>query len=228
MIETSILATALAIQPAFFEVTDNGHADSDEYINNINILRQAQMPYELLLEERQNFIGRGSDFKTYYTPYQTKDQAIAIGCLSNSLREKAARVIGLEDPRFQPDYDPNNPSNTEKFDANFLLAKKNIASKPVSFWLKAFDNAGVPVGAVKFVEELFEDPQVLANDNVVTLQHEKAGEVKMFGPILKMSETPLKAQFASPALGQHTNELLSLLGYSDDQIETFKKDHVTE
>ncbi len=228
MIETSLLATALAIQPAFFEVTDYGQADREEYVNNINILRQAQMPYELLLEERQNFIGRGSDFKTYYTTYQTKDQAIAIGCLSNSLREKAARVIGLEDPRFQPDYDPNNPSNTEKFDANFLLAKKNIASKPVSFWLKAFDDAGVPVGAVKFVEELFEDHQVLANDNVVTLQHEKAGEVKMFGPILKMSETPLKAQFASPALGQHTNELLSLLGYSDDQIETFKKDHVTE
>ena len=168
MIETSLLATALAIQPAFFEVTDYGHADREEYINNINILRQAQMPYELLLEERQNFIGRGSDFKTYYTTYQTKDQAIAIGCLSNSLREKAAKVIGLEDPRFQPNYDPTNPSNMEKFDSNFLLAKKTIASKPVTFWLEAFDKAGVPAGAVKFVEELFEDPQVLANDNVVT------------------------------------------------------------
>ena len=228
MIETSLLATALAIQPAFFEVTDYGHADREEYINNINILRQAQMPYELLLEERQNFIGRGSDFKTYYTTYQTKDQAIAIGCLSNSLREKAAKVIGLEDPRFQPNYDPTNPSNTEKFDSNFLLAKKTIASKPVTFWLEAFDKAGVPAGAVKFVEELFEDPQVLANDNVVTLHHEKAGEVKMFGPILKMSETPLKAQFASPVLGQHTNELLSFLGYSDSQIEEFKQENITE
>ena len=137
-------------------------------------------------------------------------------------------MIGLEDPRFQPNYDPTNPSNTEKFDSNFLLAKKNIASKPVTFWLEAFDKAGVPAGAVKFVEELFEDPQVLANENVVTLHHEKAGEVKMFGPILKMSETPLKAQFASPVLGQHTNELLSFLGYSDSQIEEFKQENITE
>ena len=62
----------------------------------------------------------------------------------------------------------------------------------------------------------------------MTLHHEKAGEVKMFGPILKMSETPLKAQFASPVLGQHTNELLSFLGYSDSQIEELKQENVTE
>ncbi len=85
----------------------------------------------------------------------------------------------------------------------------------------------MPCGPVRFVEELIDDEQVLANDLVVELEHSLAGELKMVGPILKMSETPLMAQRASPALGEHTSEILGQLGYSDDEIQKLREDGIT-
>ena len=79
---------------------------------------------------------------------------------------------------------------------------------------------------MKFVQELLDDEQVLENDLVVKLEHGAVGPVKMVGPIVQMSKTPLKAQFASPVLGEHTNTLLLSLGYSPSDISDLKSKKV--
>jgi len=227
-LETSLLSSALAIQGEFFEVDSHGMNERKEFVDNIRLLRSVQVPYESLLEERQNYINRGPDFKTYYTTYQTKDQIIAIGCLSNHLRKKAAEVIGLDDPRFRDNYDPSEDGLQSEFQILIETARKKIAEKDIAYWLRKFDEAGVPAGPVRFVEELFDDPQVLLNDNLIELCHEKAGKIKMFGPIIKMSETPLSPKIASPPLGFHTDEILKMLGYSDTEISKLKLNKITE
>ena len=72
-----------------------------------------------------------------------------------------------------------------------------------------------------------DDEQVLANDLVVNMEHSLAGDLKMVGPVLKMSETPLRAQMASPALGEHTDSILGELDYSPEAIVRLKDDGVT-
>jgi crotonobetainyl-CoA:carnitine CoA-transferase CaiB-like acyl-CoA transferase len=86
----------------------------------------------------------------------------------------------------------------------------------------------VPSGPVRFTEELLEDPQVLANDLVVTVDHTLAGPVRMVGPIVKMSGTPTQVRSASPALGEHTREILHSIGYSDEQIAELAAAGVTK
>ena len=73
---------------------------------------------------------------------------------------------------------------------------------------------------------MIDDEQVIANDMVVEVNHSKAGKVRMAGPMIKMSETPLEAKSASPALGEHTEEILSEIGYSQDNINQFYSDEV--
>ena len=89
------------------------------------------------------------------------------------------------------------------------------------------DEAGVPAGPVRFVQELLDDEQVLANEMVVELEHSKAGIIRMAGPMVRMSETPLQPQSASPALGEHSEEILATLGYTDEVISGFKKRGIT-
>ena len=106
-------------------------------------------------------------------------------------------------------------------------AKAKISAKTTDEWLAIFDIAGVPAGPVKFVEELLDDDQVLANDMVVELEHSLAGKIRMLGPMLQMSDTPLKAQSASPALGEHTSEILLNLGYTSQDIDELKRNGIT-
>jgi len=76
----------------------------------------------------------------------------------------------------------------------------------------------VPAGPVRLAEELFEDPHILANALVAEVEHAVVGRLKMVGPPVQMSRTPLRPPRAAPALGQHTDELLREIGYDDARI----------
>ena len=79
---------------------------------------------------------------------------------------------------------------------------------------------------MRFTEELLEDEQVVANDMVVEPEHQMVRKLKMTGPLVTMSETPLRPRAASPALGQHTYEVLSELGYAPEQIQRLREQGV--
>jgi formyl-CoA transferase len=59
---------------------------------------------------------------------------------------------------------------------------------------------------------------VVANDLVVELDHPVVGKIKMANSPLKMTDAETGAKTASPALGQHTREYLSELGFEASEI----------
>jgi crotonobetainyl-CoA:carnitine CoA-transferase CaiB-like acyl-CoA transferase len=72
---------------------------------------------------------------------------------------------------------------------------------------------------VNSVDDLPEDPQVLANDYVVDFDHPQHGETRVLGIPVQLGETPGSIRLAAPELGQHTEEiLLDVLGYDWDRI----------
>ena len=85
----------------------------------------------------------------------------------------------------------------------------------------------MPAGPVRFVEELVDDEQVVSNGLVVELDHSVVGKVKMVGPMVKMSETPLEPTLASPALGEHTEEVLTAYGYTPEQVQRLREQGIT-
>ncbi|MEC8891664.1 MAG: CoA transferase [Chloroflexota bacterium] len=226
-IDTTLLSTALSVQGSFMELDSYTKETRLEFLDTLNVLKQAEMPYEVMLEQQRALAGPTTAFRIYYTTYKTLNGIIAIGCLSEHLRKKAAAVMGIQDPRFEPNYDPEDPSTIEQIENLHESSKLIIASLPTEEWLKKFDEAGVPAGPVRFVQELLDDEQVIANEMVVELEHSKAGIVRMAGPMVRMSETPLQPQFASPALGEHSEEILAFLGYTEKAISGFKERGIT-
>ena len=228
MIETTLLGSALGVQTSrFIEVAAVDAEPRAEFLAALAELQKRGAPYEdMLALARKRLEGRRVG-NIYYRTYMAKDSALAVGCLSDRLRKRMADVLGVDDIRFEPDYDSTSDRAREFGESLIKRAEAIIKEKTVDEWVALFDQAGVPSGPVRFVEELMDDEQVLANDLVVKLEHSLAGDLKMVGPILKMSETPLEAQSASPALGEHTAEILGKLGYSDDDIQKLRDDGVT-
>ena len=228
-IDTTLLSTALSIQGGFMEMEEYGKEEKDDVVETLAALRQAEVPYETLVEQHMRISGWADPLVLiYYTIYQAKDDVIAIACLSDNLREKAAKAIGVTDPRFSGNFKPTKPLDSTVVESLSSEIKEIMLTKSGKEWFAIFDAAGVPAGPVRFVQELTSEEQVIANDMIVEVNHKAAGKVRMAGPMISMSATPLKAQFASPALGEHTYEILSELGFDDREISHLKSQNIVQ
>ena len=148
-----------------------------------------------------------------------------MGCLNTALRKRLLDVIGLHDIRFDEGYDQYSQEAAEFGERLMSDAEAIFAKKTTEEWLDLLDHAGVPAGPVRFVEELFDHPQVLENNMVVDVQHRDLGAVRMAGPVVAFSDTPLQAGPLA-ALGEHTDEVLGELGYKPAEIDRWRQSGV--
>ena len=92
-------------------------------------------------------------------------------------------------------------------------------------WVKALRNVDIICAPVNTVLEASRDPDVIANKYIIEVDHPKAGKVKEVGFPWKFSDGTPKAGFA-PELGEHNQEILHELAYSDTDIAQLKKEKV--
>jgi len=85
-------------------------------------------------------------------------------------------------------------------------------------WSKLFQEAKAFVTPVYDFDEVFRDPQVIARDMVLELNHPLAGTVRQLGNPIKLSDTPPQVRSFAPLHGEHTADILGSLGYSAAQI----------
>ncbi len=225
-VETTLLGTALGLlTQRFLRVQSHDAPAQDQFLQEVHALRSGGAAFDDLKASHDTLLP-AFQLTIYYGSYRTSDGVIVVACLSDPLRRRLLDVLELEDIRFQPDYDPDSPQ-TEAFNTELQLRAKDLfRQKTTADWLDLLKQKGIPAGPIKFVEELLYDPQVEANGLGVDLEHTLAGKLRMVGPLLQMDRTPLAAQRASPALGEHTNEVLSSLGYTGEQIARLRTDGV--
>jgi crotonobetainyl-CoA:carnitine CoA-transferase CaiB-like acyl-CoA transferase len=129
----------------------------------------------------------------------------------------AAQVPGLGDFR-TPELD----------DLKARIARKAEIEAPLADWCadqepfelaKSLRRAGVPAYVVMRSSDLLEDPQLLARDHFVELDHPAIGRARFENAVTRFSRTPARATHAGPTIGQHSFEVLTgILGYSDDEV----------
>ena len=73
------------------------------------------------------------------------------------------------------------------------------------------------------IDEVLADPQVLHRQMVVELEHPNGGIVKQLGIPIKLSKTPGRIRSLAPLPGEHTDEILTGLGYSKDEIDQLEE-----
>jgi len=83
----------------------------------------------------------------------------------------------------------------------------------------------IPCGPILSMKEIAEDPELRATGTIVEVDHPKRGKYLSVGNPIKLSDSPTHVT-RSPLLGEHTEDILAQLGYSDQYIETLKSEHV--
>ncbi len=74
----------------------------------------------------------------------------------------------------------------------------------------------VPAGIVRSLDELPNDPQIIANQTFVETEHPLAGKLREARPAPRFHATPARTGGPAPAAGQHTDEILAELGLGEE------------
>ena len=104
--------------------------------------------------------------------------------------------------------------------------EKVLSNRSVDSWVELINSAGVPCGPVLNMQEVFENPQVLARNMKVEMPHPEVGTFITTGLPVKLSETPGKIERRPALHGEHTEEILREFGIEDTEIDFLKRESV--
>ena len=155
-----------------------------------------------------------------FAPYQAircADGYITLGAANDRLFAKLCALLGH--PEWVADADYADATRRVRNRVPLVaLIEQITAANSREHWLATFTNAGIPCGPINNYAETFSDPQILAREMLVEVDHPSLGRQKMPGSPIKMSETPATARRRAPMLGEHTREVLREVGCTDEEI----------
>ncbi|MDH3715729.1 MAG: CoA transferase [Gammaproteobacteria bacterium] len=140
-----------------------------------------------------------------YGLFEASDGEIAVAPSNDTYVERFLRAIGLPHLLNDPAYRDNAARVSNRAQLNACI-NEITRTRTVDEWITAINAAGCPCGRVMSLDEVFRDPQVLAQQMVIESQRPSQGVIRMTGFPVKLSATPCELRLPPPELGEHTAE----------------------
>lgn len=143
-----------------------------------------------------------------YGGYECADGVVNIAVGSEGLWKRFAPLVGLdpEDERFS-----TNGDRVDKIEELEEEMQPALTSATVDEWIERLDEAGVPAGRIRSLDEVYASGQVEHLGLIDVVDHTTLGELKLPGSPLAFSRSGKPSATAPPTLGQHTSEELERL-----------------
>jgi len=181
----------------------------------------------LVTGEEYPRLSREKAINAIWNFYQAKDEKwIQLVCMpSQKFWPGFCKAINREDLRDDPRFNSRD-SRSKNNEELVTLLDGIFKTKTVKEWGKLLDENDVTWAPVQTNEDVAKDPQVLANGYIVEVEDPKHGKVKLLRTPVEFSETPAVVDKPGPELGQHTEEVLQGIGYSQEKIEELRSQGV--
>jgi crotonobetainyl-CoA:carnitine CoA-transferase CaiB-like acyl-CoA transferase len=103
-----------------------------------------------------------------------------------------------------------------------------FAGKTRQEWMIILDEHGCIFTPIQSIQEVVDDPQAIANNYLIDIEHPSYGPLKTMGFPWDFSETPATWRRKAPALGEHSEEVLLEIGYSQEEIAKLREEEAIQ
>ena len=154
--------------------------------------------------------------------YKARDGEFMIQAAGDVMFERLCKAVGapelLQDERFS--------TRSSRFEYRFDFhdeIERRLATKDAAEWVDILTRAAVPAGPIFDVEQCFEDEQTQSLPLRAPVHHPLLGDMTLLGCGVNLERTPARFTSAAPEPGQHTDEVLSELGYSAEDVASLRQ-----
>jgi len=142
-----------------------------------------------------------------YQSFSVADGHIVIAVGNHTQFKSLSLALGLDelasDKRFN-----TNAKRVENRNTLVDIIQTSLLSNTVEFWLSRFEACDVPAGPINTIDQVMNDPQIIARNMRIKLDHPDSDELEVVGNPIKFSRTPIAYDAAPPKLGEHTKHVL--------------------
>ena len=160
-----------------------------------------------------------------YGLFKAKDGRIAVAPSNDVFVVRFMEVLGRVELLERPEFATNQRRLRHREDLRELI-ENETRMQSVDHWIEHLNKARVPCGRVMTLPEVFKDPQVLAQEMVLKIDRANHDPIRVTGFPVKLSRTPARLRRPPPGLGDHTEAILTGLGYSKEEIASFMRNGV--
>jgi len=155
--------------------------------------------------------------------YPSSDGHFNIAGSSQKMWLKICDVLGKPEWK-DPDHKWGNKNARFKDRIAVQAAMGEITkTKPMDYWIKAMEEAGVPCGPIYTMDKVFADEQIKFLGMAQPVTHPVLGEIRIVASPLQFVGASRAIRLPTPDPGQHTDEILHKFGYDDGQIKELRK-----
>lgn len=153
--------------------------------------------------------------------FEASDGAFNLGASGQGNWVRLCELVGHPEWIADPDFANEKLRTVNRVRCNKILSEV-FRTNTVEYWVEALNNAGVPAGPVYNVPQMFADKHV-QQANISKMVKDKAGKEKGFiTQPATLSRTPADIVTTAPQWGEHTQEVLSEVGYTAEEIAKFQ------
>ena len=165
--------------------------------------------------------GSGHESLCPYQAFETADKPLILGVANDTLWRRFCSMTGLsavvDDPRFA-----TNAKRVENRDETVALVAAALAKNTRDHWLAALDEAGIPSSPLHTLTELSTHAHTRESGMRFEYAHPELGEVSSIAQPLRFDGERAPLRRHAPRIGEHTDEFLHELGFSDEDISKFR------
>ncbi|HSJ26588.1 MAG TPA: CoA transferase [Acidimicrobiia bacterium] len=146
-------------------------------------------------------------------PHATRDGHIVL--LPYSARHWES-LLELVDERVDSDWVMDAEQRSRRIEELYALVGRLMPTRSTDEWLEVLSDRGIPAGRVSDLADLFDDPQLRAVEFFRRVEHPSEGAIVETRPGLRVRDLPDRPGRPAPRFGEHGREILSELGYSEE------------